>query len=96
MSDLDRWLTGNEAHLSASLSWLRLRFTKLIQQAEETGTGILGASAPSDSGKIPWWKFEIGKSSRDSAAPAFLKENADQLQARVSQASQAAVAAWDA
>ena len=93
MSDLDRWLTCNEAHLSASLSWLRLRFTKLIQQAEEAGTGILGPSASSESGKIPWWKFEIGKSSRDSAAPAFLKENADQLQARVTQASQAAVAA---
>lgn len=93
MSDLERWHAGNEAHLSASLSWLRLRFTKLIQHAEETGTGVLASSTPSDSGRVPWWKFEIGKSSRDSAAPAFLKEDADQLQARVTQASQAAVAA---
>jgi hypothetical protein len=96
MSDLDRWLAGNEAHLSASLSWLRLRFTRLIQQAEEAGTGILGPSVASEAGKIPWWKFEIGKSSRDSAAPSLLKEDAVQLQARVTQASQAALAAAQA
>ncbi len=91
MSDLERWHAGNEAHLSASLSWLRLRFTILIQATEEAGTGVLGAAPSAETAKAPWWRFESGKASRNSVGPAFLKENPDQLQTRVTQANQAAV-----
>jgi hypothetical protein len=91
MSDLDRWHAGNEAHLSASLAWLRLRFTRLIQQAEASGerTPVAGETA---SEKTPWWKFQK-KGSGEPTLPELLKEDAGQLQARVSEASQAAVAA---
>ncbi|HJV48383.1 MAG TPA: ATP-binding protein [Geothrix sp.] len=92
MSDLERWLTGNEAHLSASLGWLRLRFTRLVQHAEDSGKAPLGTAA-SDAVKTPWWKFESGKPARESILPSILKEDPDQLQQRVSQAAQAAVAA---
>ncbi|GLH74133.1 ATPase [Geothrix limicola] len=90
--NLEQWLTGNEAHLSASLSWLRLRFTRLVQHAENGGNAPLG-SATSEPAKAPWWKFESGKPAREAILPALLKEDPDQLQKRVSQAAQAAVAA---
>lgn len=88
MSDLERWHAGNEAHLSASLSWLRLRFTRLVQQGEATGHTLEPAAA---SVKLPWWKYQPRPSGE--TLPELLRESADQLQARLTETTQAAASA---
>lgn len=91
MTESDRWLKGNEAHLSASLSWLRLRCSQLLQQTEEGGA--LQASASPAPVNVPWWKFAPSAPASDTPGSQVTKEDPAQLQLRLTQADQAAAMA---
>lgn len=94
MTDLEHWHAGNEAHLSASLGWLRLRFAQLFQRGEDGVAGALDAATSPAPLKVSWWKS--GSVRHEDLRTKHPKEDPAQLQQRLAQAAQTMAAAAQA